>query len=55
MVSHHPANFCGNKYCDSENIMVLFSQVIPRDHVSKGWSYIMGRSPLWQVISDHRQ
>ena len=31
--------------------MVLVSHVILQEHVTKGWSNIMGRSPSRQVIS----
>ena len=31
--------------------MVLVSHVILQEHVTKGWSNIMGRSPSWQVTS----
>ena len=50
-VSHHPAKFCGQRYCGSGDIMVIVSHVILQDHVAEGWSSIMGRSPSWQNTS----
>ena len=31
--------------------MVLVCHVISQHHVTRGWSYILGRSPSWQVTS----
>ena len=32
--------------------MILICRVILQDHVTKGWSNIMGKSPSWQVTID---
>ena len=50
-VSHHPATFCGHRYCDSGHIMVLVCLVILKGHVITGRSNIVGRSLSSQVTS----
>ena len=50
-VNHHLAKFCGHSHCDSGGIMVLVCHVISQHHVTRGWSYILGRNPSWQVTS----
>ena len=43
--SHHPAKFCGHRFCGRGDIIVLVCNMISQDHVNKGYSNIMGRSP----------
>ena len=49
--SHHPAKFCGHRYCGNGDIMVLVSHVILQLHATKVWINVMGRGPSWQVTS----
>ena len=44
-VSHHPAKFCGHGDWGSEDISFPVCQVISQDNVTKGLSYVMGKSP----------
>ena len=44
-VSPHPAKFCGHRHCGSGDIMVLFCHVVLQEHVTKGPSSNMARSP----------
>ena len=37
--------FCGRKQCGSGDKMFLIYHVISQDHMTKGWSNIMGGSP----------
>ena len=42
---HTPAKFSGCRYCGRGDIVVLVCPVILQDHLIKGSSKIMGRSP----------
>ena len=42
---------CGHKHCGSGDTMFLVCHVISLDHMTKGWSNIMGGSRSWQVTS----
>ena len=45
MVIHHNAKFGGLKHCGIGDIKFLICQVISRDHMIKGPSYFIVRSP----------
>ena len=44
-VSRHPVKFYDYRYCGSGDIMVLVCHEISQEHVTKGWSNIIDRSP----------
>ena len=48
---YYSALFCGHKHCGNRDKMFLVCQVISQDHMTKGWSNIMGGSLSWQVTS----
>ena len=51
MVSHHPATFSRHKHCISGDTMFSVCHEISQNHLTKGWSNIIGRIPSWQVTS----
>ena len=44
-VSDRPAKLGGDRYCDSEDIMILVCHVILEDHITKESCDFMDRSP----------
>ena len=44
-VSHHPTKFGGHRHGGSGDIVVLVYPVVLQDHLIKGSSDFMGRSP----------
>ena len=48
---HHCAKFCGHRYCGVGDIIILVCHVILQDHVTKGWSNIVGRRTSWLAVT----
>ena len=49
MVRNHPAKFCSEKHCGSNDIMVLICHMILQDQLTKGSCDFMGRRLFWLV------
>ena len=50
-LNDHFTKSCGHRHCGSGDIMVIVCDVISQDHLTEGWSNIMGRSPSWHITN----